>query len=175
MTQLQLAEKLNYSDKAVSKWEKGDCVPNVYVLMALADFYGVKIQDIVYENKSIQPKKNRKNFRLIVSGLSSMLVWFVATVVYVVLNYISDISREWLTFIVAIPIFFLVLTILCTVWRWKIASAVFASLFVWTLITTICLILQEYKVWLVYIVGVPLQVIIILSVVLVYLKHRVKE
>jgi len=175
LTQLQLAEKLNYSDKAVSKWEKGDCVPNVYVLMSLAEFYGVKIQDIVYENKSVQPKKNRRSFRLIVSSLSSMLVWFVATVVFVVLAYIPNVQREWLTFVVAVPIFFLVLTILFYAWKWKIASTIFASLFVWTLITTICLILQEYKVWLVYIVGFPLQVIVILGLILDLLRHRVKE
>lgn len=115
LTQLQLAEKLNYSDKAVSKWEKGDCVPNVYVIMTLAEFYGVKVQDIVYENKSVAPRKNRKNFRLIISGLSSMLVWFLATVAYVLFTYISGAGREWLAFIIAIPVFFLVLTILSAV------------------------------------------------------------
>ncbi len=174
LTQLQLAEKLNYSDKAVSKWEKGDCVPNAYVLMALADFYGVKIQDIVYENKSIQPKKNRRSFRVILSVLSAMLVWFVATVAYVVLNYIPGIEREWLSFVVAVPVFFLVLTVLFSVWKWKAMSVIFASIVVWTLITAVCLILQDYKVWLVYIVGFPLQVIIILSFVLDFIKHRVK-
>ena len=59
LTQLQLAEKLNYSDKAISKWEKGEALPNINVLMALADFYEVKIQDIVYEHKVVEPKKSK--------------------------------------------------------------------------------------------------------------------
>jgi transcriptional regulator with XRE-family HTH domain len=175
LTQMQLAEKLNYSDKAVSKWEKGDCIPNVNVLMTLANFYGVKIQDIVYENKSVQPKKNKKTFRIILSGLSGMLVWLIATIVFVVLKYIPSISNEWLAFIVAIPVSFLVLTVFFGIYRWKIASSVMASLFVWTSIMAISLMLQEYKVWIVYIIGIPLQIIIILSTLLDILHHRVKD
>lgn len=175
LTQMQLAEKLNYSDKAVSKWEKGDCVPNVYVLVTLADFYDVKVQDIVYESKTIQPWRARKGFRVILSGLSAMLVWLVATIVYVVLNYIPGVENEYLAFMVASPIFFLVLTIFSSFWKWKVASGVFASLFVWTLITMVGFVFQEYQIWLVYIVGAPLQIIIVLALLLDYLKHRVKE
>lgn len=175
LTQMQLAEKLNYSDKAVSKWEKGDCVPNIYVLVTLADFYGVKVQDIVYEGKTVQPWRARKGFRVILSGLSAMMVWLVATIVYVVLNFLPGAENEYLAFMVALPIFFLVLTVFSAIWKWKVSSGVFASLFVWTLITMVGLAFQTYQIWLVYIVGVPLQVIIVLALLLDHLRHRVKE
>ena len=42
LTQIELAEKLNYSDKAVSKWERGDSVPDVGVLKQIADLFGVR-------------------------------------------------------------------------------------------------------------------------------------
>ena len=41
MTQSELAEKLNYSDKAISKWERGESIPDITVLKALADLFGV--------------------------------------------------------------------------------------------------------------------------------------
>ena len=40
MTQLQLAEKLNYSDKSISKWERGEGVPDIFILAQLAKLYG---------------------------------------------------------------------------------------------------------------------------------------
>ena len=43
MTQLQLAEKLNYSDKAVSKWERGESVPDVAVLVEIAELFSVRL------------------------------------------------------------------------------------------------------------------------------------
>ena len=41
LTQLDIAKKLNYSDKAVSKWERGEAVPEAYVLKQLATIYNV--------------------------------------------------------------------------------------------------------------------------------------
>ena len=47
MTQLELGEKLNYSDKAVSKWEHGDSMPDISVLVEMADMFGVTIDYLV--------------------------------------------------------------------------------------------------------------------------------
>ena len=47
LTQLTLAEKLNYSDKAVSKWERGDSVPDVLTLMHLAALFQVTVDDLL--------------------------------------------------------------------------------------------------------------------------------
>ena len=42
-TQLDLATKLNYSDKSVSKWERGESLPDVYILSQIAELYGVSV------------------------------------------------------------------------------------------------------------------------------------
>ena len=47
LTQAELAEKLNYSDKAVSRWEHGDTLPDINVLYQLCDFYGIDMTYIV--------------------------------------------------------------------------------------------------------------------------------
>ncbi len=175
LTQLQLAEKINYSDKAVSKWEKGDCLPSIYVLMTVADFYGVTLQEIVSEDKGVEPKKGKKDIKTMVSLLSWATVWLVATIVFVMLRYISPVERAWLSFIIAIPASFLVCTIFSLVWKWRLPTAIFSSFFVWTLIMAISLMLSSSQIWLVYLIGIPLQFIIIFSTVLSYIKHRVKE
>lgn len=175
LTQLQLAEKINYSDKAVSKWEKGDCLPSIYVLMTVADFYGVTLQEIVSEDKAVEPKKGKKDVKTMVSLLSWATVWLVATIVFVVLRYISPVERAWLSFIIAIPASFLVCTIFSVVWKWRLPTAIFSSFFVWTSIMAISLILTSSQIWLVYLIGIPLQFIIIFGTVLSYIKHRVKD
>ena len=47
LTQAALAEKINYSDKSVSKWESGAGTPDVYILVQLAQLYGVTVNDLV--------------------------------------------------------------------------------------------------------------------------------
>ena len=49
MTQLDLAERLNYSDKAVSKWERAESVPDISVLKAIADIFGVSVDYLLRE------------------------------------------------------------------------------------------------------------------------------
>lgn len=174
LTQLQLAEKLNYSDKAISKWEKGEALPNINVLMALADFYEVKIQDIVYEHKVVEPKKSKNRLRGILISLSSMMVWLIATIVFVALTYTEFRDKAWYAFIIALPIFFLVITIFLVVWKNNLLASIFASLMVWSFILMISLILEEYQVWMVYLIGLPLQIIIVLAGLFVHFKNRNK-
>ena len=174
LTQLQLAEKLNYSDKAISKWERGDAIPSINVLMTLAEFYDVKIQDIVYENKVIEPRKSKIRLRTILALMSSMLVWLIATIAFVVLTYIQDVEHAWYTFIIALPVFFAVVTIFAFAWKSNLFSSIFASCFVWSTILMVSLLLNTYEIWMVYLIGLPMQIIIILAALFVYFKNRNK-
>ncbi len=174
LTQLQLAEKLNYSDRAISKWERGDAVPSINVLMTIAEFYDVKIQDIVYENKVVEPRKSKMRLRTILTLMSSMLVWLIATIAFVVLTYIQDVEHAWYSFIIALPVFFAVVTIFAFVWRTNLFSSIFASCFVWSTILMVSLLLNTYEIWIVYLIGLPMQIIIILASLFVHFKNKNK-
>ena len=50
-TQADLAKKLNYSDKAISKWERSESMPDIYMLKEMADFFGVTIDFLLAEHK----------------------------------------------------------------------------------------------------------------------------
>jgi len=79
LTQAELAEKLNYSDKAVSKWERGESVPDLYVLKQIADFYSVKIDTLISEPKKerIQVAKSISKKRATICLCATGLVWLV--------------------------------------------------------------------------------------------------
>ena len=174
LTQAELAQKLNYSDRAISKWERGDAVPSINVLMTIAEFYDVKIQDIVYENKVVEPRKSKMRLRTILTLMSSMLVWLIATIAFVVLTYIQDVEHAWYSFIIALPVFFAVVTIFAFVWRTNLFSSIFASCFVWSTILMVSLLLNTYEIWIVYLIGLPMQIIIILASLFVHFKNKNK-
>ncbi len=175
LTQLQLAEKINYSDKAISKWEKGESIPSINILMQLAEFYNVKIDDIVYEKKIVVPKKKKRKEQVLLGLLFFASVWFVATICFVTFKFIPAISREWLCFIVAIPVSFLSLTIYMATLKNILFTSIFSSIFVWTTILAISLLINSYQIWFIYLIGCPLQLIIILGSILYYLRHKIKE
>ena len=53
-TQAKLADKLNYSDKAISKWERAEAVPDIETLHALAELFGVTVDYFLYYGKQVQ-------------------------------------------------------------------------------------------------------------------------
>ena len=87
LTQAELAEKLNYSDKAVSKWEKGESLPGIEVLYKLGELYGVSLDYIAGREsaKPILPRHLRKKYNII-TLLSVLCVWLTATVIYIFCN-----------------------------------------------------------------------------------------
>ena len=170
LTQAELAEKLNYSDKAVSKWERGESVPDLYVLKQLADFYGVTIDALIDTPNAKAPKKDKLKgkIRQIIAICSTMLVWLVAICAFAFLNIIiPSITRTWMAFIYALPITCIVLLVLTSVWKKKITTAIIISCLVWSTILSVYLTLlfvlpnPSVNLWQVFLIGIPLQILTI--------------
>ncbi|MBQ7885019.1 MAG: helix-turn-helix transcriptional regulator [Clostridia bacterium] len=166
LSQIEFAEKLNYSDKAISKWERGESLPDIIVLKQIADLFGITVNDLL--GQSTQKKKRSLSFKkllknkILVMLLSVGLVWLVATVLFVFLimfNALTDYA--WLAFIYAMPISFILCMIFTGRWKLKIPLMVFESLFVWTLALSICLTINYSNIWLLLIIGFPLQALIV--------------
>ena len=90
LTQAELAEKLTYSDKAVSKWERGESIPDLYVVKELADLFGTSVDTLIAEPKkeNVKTVKNVNKKRTIICACSAGLVWLVAVVVFSFMNII---------------------------------------------------------------------------------------
>ncbi len=179
LTQAGLAEKLNYSDKAVSKWERGESVPDVMTLALLAQLLDVSVNDLLIDpnelpeqsgavqqamEKVVERTLKRKANKNIILGLSSILVWFVALFVYVVLSSL-DISYSWLAFFYAVPANAIVLLSLRSAWhdfRWNRALI---SAIMWGALLSLymtLLILLQLNVWRIFLLGIPGQIAILL-------------
>lgn len=170
MTQAELAEKLNYTDKAVSKWERSASVPDISVLKEIADLFDVTIDYLVEEKhteKIPEFKKNKRHFRNLgfITGMSILLVWLVASLVFVVADFFApDNSYHWLSFIYAIPVSLIVWLIFNSIWFNKRRNFIIISILMWTFLASlqITLLLFGFRTWLIYILGIPGQAIIIM-------------
>jgi transcriptional regulator with XRE-family HTH domain len=162
LTQLQLAEKLNYSDKAISKWEVGSVIPDIETLCNISDFFGITVNDLIYKKKEKFSSKFLKN-HLFVTLLSFGLVWFLSSIIYFILEEATNLVRPWLTFIVALPISFIILIVFTSIWFKKIWVLSSISCFFWGLLTTIYLCIYRLDLWFIFIIGIVGQILIILG------------
>ena len=122
MTQLELAEKLNYSDKAVSKWERGESIPDITVLKQIADLFQVSLDFLVQaehpvKHEAKQTLRQRIRNHGFITGICVLLVWLIATLVFVVLDIsIKNITAHWLCFIYAVPVSMIVWLVFNSIW-----------------------------------------------------------
>jgi transcriptional regulator with XRE-family HTH domain len=175
LTQGELAEKFNYSDKSVSKWEHGETTPDIETLKQLCDFYGVTLDYLTHEgtNKEkkqyIKPKGQQAN-KNVIMALSVSVVWILAVIIYVGIQVLSSNSRfYWMAFIWALPLSFILLVIFSALWSrgpWNTASII---CLVWSLLLALYLELgmdipngDGWQFWMLFLIGVPLTVAAIL-------------
>ena len=176
LSQLELALKINYSDKSISKWERGLGLPDLIVLKQLADLYNIKVDDFFAKNENLEDikidiNKSKQKKHLLITLLACGLVWLVATLVFVALSW-AKINNSWLCFIVAIPATMIVLIVFSRLWWKYYLVGIFSSLLSWTIALTINLFLPGTKAYLVYYICIPLQVLIIMWVILYYIRKR---
>ncbi len=181
MTQASLAEKLNYSDKAVSKWERGESVPDVITLLQLAEQFEIPVSELLADpnelpgnpvnlervmtqvsEKALRRKANKK----VILALSSLLCWFVALFFYVVLSSF-DITKPFslIFFAYAIPSNAIVLLSLRSAWhdfRWNKALI---SIIVWGSLFSLYItffVFWRVHIWKLFLLGIPGQLAILL-------------
>ena len=168
-TQAELAEKLNYSDKSVSKWERGDALPDLKVLQQMADLFGVTLDFFVTENaaserEKFEAPKSENGFRIGVELLAVCVVWLGAVTGFIFGTTYAQMRDPWLWLIWAVPASAFVLTYFNLRWKFRICAIVFESILCWTLLASVFLQLLHYQfnLWQVFLIGVPTQAAILL-------------
>lgn len=179
LTQAGLAEKLNYTDKAVSKWERGESIPDVLTLMDLAQKLNVTVNELISDPNALPPSDSlvektmtqvvvkalkRKANKKTILRLSSLLVWFVALLIYVVISSIG-LSRSWLAFFYALPADCIVMLSLRSAWRDFRWNRALISGIMWGSLVSIfatLLVLWNINFWKIFLLGIPGQMAILL-------------
>ena len=177
MTQLELAEKLNYSDKAISKWERGEVTTDILVLKEVANIFGVSLDYLMEAEHKKRPVeseiKGKLHNRGIITGICIVLVWVAATFAFVATDIITvDVKIHWLAFIYAIPLSVVMWLIFNSIWFKKHRNFLIVSILMWTALAAVYITLLVYgmNLWQLFFLGVPSQIIIFMWSKLRYKK-----
>ena len=179
-TQIELGKKLGYTDKAVSKWEQGDTVPDIETLKKLSDLYHVSIDSLLDESP-IETKINTKEKnkiitnKIIITLMSITLVWATALILFTLGVLGAEPTYEWKLFIWALPITFIVILIFNSVWGRARYNYAISSGLMWMVLLAFHLQLQRDYMWMIYLLGIPGQIAIILASQLTVTRKSEKQ
>lgn len=172
LTQIELAERLNYSDKAISKWERAESMPDVAVLKAIADLFGVPLDHLIRsEHEQPAPPEpapvvpSTRHNHAVITTLSVLLVWFVATLVYVMIDVlVSRSTLHWLVFLYGVPASMIVWLVFNSIWFNRRTNYAIISVLMWSVLIGVVVTLLSFgfTAWQLLLLGLPGQVIIFL-------------
>ena len=180
LTQAKLAERLNYSDKAVSKWERGESMPDVLTLVQLSELFETTVDDLLRDpneipentggpiehamEAAVEKTLKRKANKKVILYLSSLLVWFVALLVFVIVSSL-DIPRSWIAFLYAIPADAVVQLSLRSAWRDFRWNKTLISILMWGGLLSLYASLKLFvhvDIWKLFLLGIPGQLAVLL-------------
>ena len=151
LSQAQLAEALNYTDKAVSKWEKNETIPDIASLSAIAEYFDLTVDDLI-SNRNVVKKSNRKknHVRIVISSVG--ICFFVCALVYLFLA-LYNIPKSY----VAIPFAFftsgIVLIVFTSLWFRRLYIYLGISLTIWSA-AIITMIFMDFNLfWIVLVIA----------------------
>lgn len=179
LKQSDLAEKIGYSDKTISRWENGSSVPDIASLTILADFYGISLDDIIKENaneKASLENKSKQREEMIneitMLSLSVVTVWLVAVIIYVGISITRN-EYFWQIFVCGVPVSAYILYRFnrrTTNVRW--ANTVLLSLILWSIITIVFLLTLKFLLWQLFLLPIPMEAMIVIYTL--FGKHNKK-
>ena len=169
LTQLELADRFNYSDKSVSKWERGEGFPDIFVLKSLADFYGITVDDFYQsEHKAVKVSQNKKRKQTYLKLLSIGINWLVTVLTFFLLNtllsrFAQDAPFEpWLTFIYGTLTTGIILLVWEFIYHNRFLRMIATSIIIWTAALSLFLtflVVMNLPLPLLFVVAIPLEVL----------------
>ena len=164
LTQAELGAKLNYSDKTISKWERGEALPDAFVLTQLAELFSVTVDYLLsshdgWEAPKEEPALGYSARRII--QVSVLGVWTLALAVFVAF-WMAGLML-WDVFALALPISLLTLLVLLCVFGRKRHLQYVIAAFVLSVFVALFFLLPLDRPWQIFIVAVPAVAIAFLS------------
>ena len=170
MTLMELAEKLNYSDKTISKWERAESSPDISILVDIADIFGVSldylvrsenIEETVRENRKSEKTYNRK----VITYMSETIPVAIALFAFIITSLVTKTATfQWLYFIYTLPVVLIIKLVFNSIWFNPRHNYIIISALIWSILATIHITFLYFhiNVALIYLLGVVGQVVVIL-------------
>lgn len=165
LTQLELATKINYSDKAISRWEKGEVMPSVDILESLANVYGVQIAYFFEEHQDEVSKEinlKTKNIYVAITLSMVLVVWTIAVILFFMLKEYQG-KYYFMIFVWSVPA--TVYAIRFNIFRWFQDKyyILINTLCLWSTFVAIYFQWINLNIWQIFLMGIPMQLLIILN------------
>ena len=160
LTQNELAEKLNYSDNTISRWEHAEITPSIETLVQIAELFNVSLESLLKENvvKEVElDAKTMKIKKLSTILLCVSLVWFAATITFFYMDTLFN-RIEWTLFVWSVPLSCLVLLAFNKYVNSRSYSFTISTICVWSTLASIYLEFLQYNIFLIFLIGAPVQV-----------------
>ena len=156
LSQAQLAEALNYTDKAVSKWEKNETIPDIASLSAIAEYFDITVDDLISDRNVVKKSNHKKNrVRIIISSVG--ICFFVCLLTYLFLALYS-VPKSYVAFPFAFFTSGIVLIVLTSIWFRRIYIYLGISLTIWSA-AIITMIFMDFNLfWIVLVIAAVVDV-----------------
>ena len=169
MTQFELGEKLNYSDKAISKWERGDGIPDAFVLKKMSELFGVTVDYILSEHTEQERKLEPRPTKMSNAMLANVIMFSIGTIALLVFVLLAITTKiyYWQIFIYAVPAILIVGIVFSVILKSKLLGVISVSGLCWSILLVIYFALwsfrNDYATWMILLLGLPIQLIVIFS------------
>ena len=166
LTQAELGAMLNYSDKTISKWERGEAIPDAYVLTQLAEIFGVTVDSLLSPPEKWRPpvpeeKQEHSYSSGVITAIAVIGVWTLALTAFVALWLAHIIC--WQIFVVSLPVSLLTyLVLICNFGMTRHLKGVVAA-FVLSLFVMIYLLFHQENPWQIFLICALAEVLVFLS------------
>jgi len=167
MTQAELGERLHYTDKAVSKWERAESVPDAMVLKSLSQIFGVAVDQLLTEEAHWEPtptlRTEKETFsRLFIVLCAIASIWTLCVVEFVVVWIALD-TIQWIVFVIAVPLSLTALLSFNSIWYQGKNNMYIVGVLVFSLVCLIYLLLLKYNFWQMFLVLIPAELVVFLA------------
>ena len=178
LTQAELGAMLNYSDKTISKWERGEAIPDAYVLTQIAEIFGVTVDTLLSPPERWSPpepeqEEERSYSVRAILAIAVLGVWTLALSAFVALWLAHIIC--WQIFVVALPVSILTYLVLICVFDRKTHLKYVVALFVLSLFLMMYLLFFHANPWQIFLVAILAEVLVFLSFRVRIHPYRKKE
>ncbi len=160
LTQNELAAKINYSDNAISRWERAEVTPSIETLVQISEVFDIPLSSLIEDNAVGVAKTKDKT--MVINKLSTAIicvsiVWLIAVIAFVYGNMLFS-NNLWMIFVWSVPASCIVLLPFAKYFGAHIYRFVVLSVLQWSLLASLYVQFIQYNMWLIFIIGVPIEI-----------------
>lgn len=167
MTQAELGEMLNYSDKTISKWERAESLPDAYVLKHISEIFHVSVDHLLsghdqWDSNSFDPDSPivSYSFNMLVST-AIIGIWTLALLIFIILWIL--IEPMWIIFVWALPVSLVTHLVFNSIWNKGHYNQFVVAALVLSVIILIYFSFFDYNPWQLFLLAIPAELVVFSS------------